>query len=227
MKGKPALQLAPSILNADFRDLAGAAKAAERGGADWLHVDVMDGHMVPNLSMGAQVVRCLKRATRLPLDVHLMVTNPADLAPAFLKAGARRVTVHAELGGQAMRALRKIRAAGAIPGVALRPKTPLARLKPFLGKAKMVLLMSVEPGFGGQAFRPHTLSRVRRLRALADGRDTRLDIQVDGGIDSGNIGRVVAAGANVIVIGCAVYGSRDPAAALRRLAKAARTAAKS
>jgi ribulose-phosphate 3-epimerase len=218
---RPALQMAPSILNADFIDLRGAVRTAEQGGADWLHVDIMDGHMVPNLSMGPHVVKCIRKATRLPLDVHLMVTNPERIVPAFIQAGADRLTVHGELGVKMLVLLKHIRRRGIKTGVALRPGTPLATVKPFMGMTDMVLLMSVEPGFGGQKFKRAVLGKIRQLRAFADRSRLKLDIQVDGGISAANVVRVVGAGANVIVVGCAVYGSRRPVSALRRLRRLA------
>lgn len=185
----------------------------------------MDGHFVPNLSMGPHAVRCLGRRTRLPLDVHLMVSDPARFVDPFLDAGATGVTVHAEARGPLAALLRRIRARGGRAAVALRPRTSLAAAERLLGACDMVLLMTVEPGFGGQPFRRDVLPKIRALRARVNRQGRPLDIQVDGGLTERTIGGAVRAGANVIVAGAAVFGTADPAAAIRRLRRAAERAA--
>ncbi len=212
----PALRLAPSILNADFAHLAGAVRTIERGRGDAVHLDVMDGHFVPNLSFGPAVVAAVARRTRLPLDVHLMVEDPLRFVAPFRRAGATGLTIHAE-ARRAGTALRAVRRAGARPGLALRPGTRLGALEGRWGAFEMVLLMTVEPGFGGQPFRRDVLPKIRALRDLATRRGRALDIQVDGGITAATLPAAVAAGANVIVAGVAVFGARDPVAAIRRL----------
>jgi len=214
------MTLAPSILNADFLDLKGALRIIERGGADWVHLDVMDGHFVPNISLGAHAVSCVRRGTRLPLNVHLMVTDPRRHLGAFLKAGADIVTIHVESRGNTRNLLRAIRARGARVGITLKPETPLSAVGPFLGLVDLVLVMTVEPGFGGQAFHRECLPRVAALRRLAP----RLDIQVDGGVTTATVAKAVAAGASNIVAGCAVFGARDPVRALRRIRRSGEAA---
>lgn len=212
----PPVRIAPSILNADFARLESAVRAIGRGGGAQVHVDVMDGHFVPNLSMGPAVVAALARRTRLPLDVHLMVAEPLGFVEPFRRAGAAELTIHAE-ARQPDAALRAIRRAGARPGLALRPGTGLGALAGRWGAFDMVLLMTVEPGFGGQPFRRDVLPKIRALRDAARRRGRALDIQVDGGITAATLPDAVRAGANVLVAGVAVFGSRDPVAAIRRL----------
>ncbi len=223
----PKVKFAPSILNADPLDLRGALKIIKRGGGDQVHVDIMDGHFVQNLSMGPHVIHSLKAATRLPLDVHLMVTDPKRFIDPFLKAGANALTLHVESRGPLKDLLKKVRRWGARAAVALRPRTPLAALRGLLPHVDMVLLMTVEPGFGGQRFRKDVLSKIRTLRQRVRRMRPVLDIQVDGGIDPRTVASVVKAGANVIVTGWAVFGSRDPVAALKRLRKLATAAQRS
>jgi len=189
-----------------------------------VHVDVMDGHFVPNLSMGPQMVESLRRHTDLPIDVHLMVSNPGKFVGPFVRAGASSLTVHAEAGRSVRRLLDRIRATGAGAALALRPRTPLSALHGLVQHADMVLLMTVEPGFGGQPFQRRVLPKIRALRALARRLGLRLDIQVDGGITPRTVRTAVRAGANVLVAGVAVFGAPDPAAAVRRLRRCAEAA---
>jgi ribulose-phosphate 3-epimerase len=211
------VRLAPSILSADFTTLGTEVAAAERGGADQIHVDVMDGHFVPNLTMGPAVVAAVRRATQLPVDVHLMVSDPDRFLEAFAQAGASILTVHAEVLPHLNRTLQAIRRLGCRAGVALNPSTPLTAIEEVVGDLDLVLVMSVNPGFGGQAFLPESESKIARVRQflLRAGRDA--DIEVDGGIDQGNIGRVVAAGATMIVAGASIFGTKDPESAARTL----------
>jgi len=211
------VDIAPSILAADFTRLGEAIAAVERGGASIVHVDVMDGHFVPNITVGLPVVRSLARATRLPLDTHLMISEPGRYAEQFVEAGAQMVSVHVEIDPHLHRTLTAIKAKGAQAGIAINPATPLAALEEALAFADFVLLMSVNPGFGGQHFIPTTLDKLRRLRRMIDERGLKTRIEIDGGIDKSNIAEVVAAGAEIIVAGTAVFGQGDAARAVREL----------
>lgn len=212
------VKVAPSILSADFGRLAAEVKAIEQAGADLVHVDVMDGRFVPNLTIGPLVVEAVKRSTTLPLDVHLMIVEPERYIGDFAKAGASIITVHQETCPHLHRTLQQIRAAGATPSVVLNPSTPLSAIEEVLDDVEQVLLMSVNPGFGGQAFIPSTVDKVRRLRALLDGRGrSHVDIEVDGGINPDTAKQVVAAGATVLVAGNAVFKSPDYAKAIAAL----------
>lgn len=210
------VRIAPSILSADFMALGADVARIERAGAGFVHVDVMDGHFVPNLSMGVPLVKQLARATDLPLDVHLMVSNPLDQIPWFAQAGADSLTVHAEVlyGDDLVRAVRAIREAGCKAAVALKPKTPVETLAPVIADLDMVLIMSVEPGFSGQSYIEGSEERVARVARMAREAGASPLIQVDGGIGEATAPRVAAAGADVLVCGNAVFAAEDPAAAL-------------
>ncbi len=211
------VRVAPSILSADFARLADEAARMEQAGADWLHVDVMDGHFVPNLTIGAPVVKALRRVTKLPLDCHLMIDEPARYTPDFLEAGADGITFHVEAQGDPRATARAIRAGGARAGLALRPKTPVDAALELLDELDMVLVMTVEPGFGGQAYMPDMEPKLRALAAAIGERP--IDIQVDGGLTPNTVGHAAGAGANVIVAGSAVFRAPDATeavAALRR-----------
>lgn len=202
--------IAPSILSADFGRLADEVRAIEEGGCDLVHVDVMDGRFVPNLTIGPLVVEAVKKTAQKPLDVHLMIVEPEKYVDAFVAAGASILTVHAEACTHLHRTIQQIRKAGARPAVSLNPATPLSAIDYVLEDVDMVLLMSVNPGFGGQSFIPSTLRKIRELRQMADERGLRdLWIEVDGGIGPKNVAEVAAAGANVFVAGSAVFGAED------------------
>ena len=211
------VRLAPSILSADFASLGAQVAAAERGGADLIHVDVMDGHFVPNLTMGPAVVAAVRRVTTLPLDVHLMVTDPDRFLDAFAEAGASILTVHAEVLPHLSRTIQAIKQLGCLAGVALNPSTPLSAIEEVAGEVDLVLVMSVNPGFGGQSFLPNSESKIARVRQLLTSAGSDADIEVDGGIDPGNVGLVVAAGATMIVAGASIFGTKDPESAARML----------
>lgn len=207
------IKLAPSILSADFARLGQQAAEAEAAGADYLHVDVMDGHFVPNLSIGPAVVAALRPHTRLPLDVHLMIENPDRYLAEFAKAGAGIITVHVEACPHLHRTLAAIRELGAKAGVSLNPATPLSAIEEALPWADLALVMSVNPGFGGQKFIPASLDKIRRLRALLDARGfSATELEVDGGINAENVAAAVAAGARVLVAGAAVFNQRESVA---------------
>lgn len=208
------VKIAPSILSADFGRLADEARRTQDAGADMIHLDVMDGHFVPNITMGPATVESLRKATTLPLDVHLMISNPADYVDGFIEAGADYLTVHIESNGDIGSILEEIREKGARPGLTLNPPTPVSRITDLIHLADLVLVMSVNPGFGGQEFISSALPKLRALRAAiaASGRD--IDLEIDGGINLGNLPDVCVAGANVIVAGSAIYGSDDLEAAI-------------
>ncbi|MGE0813926.1 MAG: ribulose-phosphate 3-epimerase [Vicinamibacterales bacterium] len=215
------LRVAPSILSADFAYLARDIAAAEAGGADLLHVDVMDGHFVPNLTIGPPVVRAIRRVASVPLDVHLMVTNPDPYLDAYAAAGASMISVHAEVLPHLHRTLTAIRDLGVQAGVALNPSTPVSVLEDVADQLDFILVMSVNPGFGGQRFIPRALAKVRAAAALLAAAGGRAFVEVDGGIDTSNARAVVEAGASVLVAGHAVFGQPDAAAAVRALRAAA------
>jgi len=215
------IEIAPSILSADFARLGEEIEAAERGGATVIHVDVMDGHFVPNLTVGLPVVRSLARATRLPLDAHLMISEPGLYAEKFVEAGAQMVSVHIEADPHIHRTLAAIRKRGAKAGVVINPATSLFHLEEALQFADYVLVMSVNPGFGGQEFIPTSVEKVRRLRRMIEERGLQTSIEIDGGIDRDNIAACAAAGAEIFVAGTAVFGQGDPTRSVRELLAAA------
>jgi ribulose-phosphate 3-epimerase len=215
------IQIAPSILSADFSALGAAIALVESAGADLIHVDVMDGHFVPNITIGVPVVAALKRVARVPLDVHLMIENPDRYVEAFVKAGAARLSVHVEVLPHLHRTIQLIKSLGAQAGVAINPSTSVSALQEMAGELDHVLVMSVNPGFGGQTFIPRSESKIRAIRAMLDGAGNAAPIEVDGGVDRGNVGRLVAAGASMFVAGAAIFGAADPAAATRELRAAA------
>lgn len=214
------IDIAPSILSADFSRLSEEIEAVRRGGATILHVDVMDGHFVPNLTVGLPVVKSIAEATDLPIDAHLMISEPGRYAQQFVEAGAKMVSVHVEADAHLHRTLAAIKAAGAMAGVVLNPATPLESLGEALLFADYVLVMSVNPGFGGQKFIKTSVDKVRRLRNMIEERRLATRIEIDGGIDLENIAAVVAAGAEIIVSGSAIFGAADPEAAVRGLREA-------
>jgi ribulose-phosphate 3-epimerase len=217
----PLVQVAPSILSADFAALGRDIAAAERGGADLIHVDVMDGHFVPNITIGPPVVRAIKRIATRPLDVHLMIEEPDRYIEEFIAAGASMVSVHVEAVPHLHRSVTHIKKLGARAGVVLNPSTPAALLEDIAPDVDFVLVMSVNPGFGGQSFIPNTLQKLRRVRAVLTAAGSSAPIEIDGGIDLTNVAEVVAAGANILVVGQAIFGTSDAEAATRTLRAAA------
>jgi len=201
--------IAPSILSADFSRLGDEIKAVEAAGADWIHADIMDGHFVPNITMGPLVVEAVRRVTSLPIDVHLMIENPDNYIFAFAEAGASLISVQIETCVHLNRTVQLIRESGARPGVVLNPSTPLQTLDWILEYVDYVLIMSVNPGFGGQAFIPNTLARVKALREMIKNRGLNTLIEVDGGVNAKTIADIAAAGTDVLVAGSAIFGSRD------------------
>ncbi|MFZ1701992.1 MAG: ribulose-phosphate 3-epimerase [Pyrinomonadaceae bacterium] len=210
-------EIAPSILSADFTRLAEAIEAVKDGGATILHVDVMDGHFVPNITIGLPVVRSIRKATDMTIDTHLMISEPGRYAVDFVKAGANMVSVHVEADAHLQRTLTAIRDAGAKSGIAINPATPIESLTETLPYADFVLLMSVNPGFGGQTFIPTMVDKLRRLKEMITTRELSVRIEIDGGIDASNIAEIVGAGAEIIVAGSAVFGGGKPTEAVKGL----------
>jgi ribulose-phosphate 3-epimerase len=219
------IEIVPSILSADFARLADDIARVERGGAKMLHLDVMDGHFVPNLTIGPPIVECVRKTTRLHLDVHLMIENPERFVTAFVQAGANSVSVHYEAARNLDAVLGMIREAGAKAGVVLNPATPVAVLQEVVEVADYVLLMSVNPGFGGQKLIPYVLEKVRQLAALRREKKLALPIEIDGGVHKENLAEVVRAGCDWIVTGSAIFHSGDPEATLREMREIAVRAA--
>lgn len=211
------IEIAPSILSADFSRLGEEIKAIEAGGASVLHFDVMDGRFVPNITIGLPVLKSVRKITSLKIDAHLMIVEPSRYAAEFVAAGADMVSVHVEAEVHLQRTLTAIREAGGEAGIAVNPATPLVMLEEALPFADFILLMSVNPGFGGQKFIPTSLDKLRRLRRMIDERGLKTRIEIDGGIDAGNIGKIAEAGAEIVVAGSAVFGGGRPAEAVREL----------
>ena len=215
-------RIAPSILSANFAALGAAISAVEAGGADMIHVDVMDGHFVPNITIGPVVVSSVKRVARVPLDVHLMITDPDKYAEAFVKAGADMLSVHVEVLPHLHRTIQLIKSLGVKAGVVLNPSTPPVAIEEIAGEVDFVLVMSVNPGFGGQAFIPKSLQKVTAIRGMLDrAGNVQAAIEIDGGIDLSNVGRAVDAGVDIVVAGSAIFNTPDPAAATKALKDAA------
>ena len=208
-------KIAPSILSADFTRLGEEVKSVEQAGADYIHIDVMDGHFVPNITIGPMIVSAVRQVTELPLDVHLMISNPDFFVEAFVEAGADIITVHAEAVNHLHRSIQYIRSAGARPAVSLNPASPLEMIEYVLDDLGMVLLMTVNPGFGGQAFIPGVIPKIESVREMIDKRGLDIELQVDGGIGPQTIGPVSSAGANVFVAGSAIFHSDDYAETIR------------
>ncbi|MBN2429123.1 MAG: ribulose-phosphate 3-epimerase [Deltaproteobacteria bacterium] len=213
-------KISPSILSADFSALGAAVRQVEEGGADWIHVDVMDGHFVPNITIGPLVVKAVRKVTKLPLDVHLMIEKPERYIDVFAAAGSDYLTVQAEACVHLHRVLQSIRQAGMKAGVALNPHTPLCAIEEVLGDLDLILIMSVNPGFGGQQFIPASLDKLKRLRALLGERGlTHIDIEVDGGVKLDNARKIADAGAEVLVAGSAIFDTPDPSFAVQEMKK--------
>jgi ribulose-phosphate 3-epimerase len=219
------LKIAPSLLSANFAALDRDIAAAERGGADMLHVDIMDGHFVPNLTMGPPVVKAIRKVATVPLDVHLMIEEPDRYIEAFVQSGAAMVSVHVEVLPHLHRTLQLIRSLGVKAGVALNPSTPVVALEEVVNELDHVLVMSVNPGFGGQTFIPRSESKIRAVRSMLDRAGSAAAIEVDGGIDASNAARVVAAGADILVAGHSIFSTGDPERATRELRAVASGAA--
>jgi ribulose-phosphate 3-epimerase len=215
------IEIAPSILSADFRRLGEQIAVVEQAGASYIHVDVMDGHFTPNLTVGPFIVEWVRKATKLPIDAHLMIENPDNFIGAFARAGANMISVHPEATYHLDRTLNHIRQAGCQAGVVLNPATPLAMIEEVVAEVDYVLLMSVNPGFGGQKFIPSSLDKLRRLRLLIRMKSSPARIEIDGGVGLNNVAEVVAAGAEILVAGSAVFGAENPAEALKELLRAA------
>ncbi len=215
------IKISPSILSADFAELGAEVRAVEAGGADYIHIDVMDGHFVPNITIGPFIVKAVKAVTELPLDVHLMIENPECYIPEFAAAGADIITVHAESTVHLNATVAEIKKLGKKAGVSLNPSTPVCLLEEVIGELDLVLVMSVNPGFSGQSYIQSSTAKVRKVRKMLDEAGSKAELQVDGGIKISNIAEVAAAGADVFVAGSAVYGSDDYKATIEALKNAA------
>jgi ribulose-phosphate 3-epimerase len=212
-------KIAPSILSADFTKLGEEVKSIEQAGADYVHIDVMDGHFVPNITIGPGIVKAVRSVTQLPLDVHLMISNPDDFIEDFAESGADIITVHAEATNHLHRSMQHIKRAGARPSASLNPASPLQMIEYVLDDLDMVLLMTVNPGFESQEFIPEVIPKIKRLREIIDDRGLNIEIEVDGGINPGNIGLISSAGADVFVAGSAIFYSDDYAKTIRKMRK--------
>ena len=217
MKKDSKVLIAPSILSADFSRLADEIQSVEKAGADWIHVDVMDGHFVPNLTIGPVVVQWIRKATRLPLDVHLMIEQPSDYIPQFAKAGADSITFHVEAVSDPARVIGEIKNLGKRAGISVRPKTPLSTILPYIQDLDLVLIMTVEPGFGGQKFMADMMTKVGELKAAVAEKGLDLKIEVDGGINAETAVLAVSEGADVLVAGNAIFAEKDRAGAIKKL----------
>jgi len=202
-------KIAPSILSADFAYLADEIAKVTEAGADMIHVDVMDGHFVPNFTIGPPIVKAIRKVTRLPLDVHLMMTNPDDYIHDFIKAGSNYITVHVETCPHLHRTIQSIKEEGVKAGVTLNPATPLSSVEEILGEVDLLLIMSVNPGFGGQGFIPSVLEKLRRARTMIDQRGAKVELEIDGGIKVENVAAIAQAGADILVSGSAIFQSKD------------------
>lgn len=211
------IKISPSILSCDYSKMGEEFKRMEECGADWLHIDVMDGHFVPNITLGAPIVKCMRKCSSLVFDVHLMISDPKKYIPDFVKAGADIITFHIESDSPTEETIDLIRSLGCKAALSVKPKTPVEVVFPFLEKLSMVLVMTVEPGFGGQSFMADMLDKVKVLRTECEKRGLDTDIQVDGGINEQNAGLAVLSGANVLVAGSAVFGSKDAKATIASL----------
>lgn len=211
------IKISPSILSCDYSKMGEEFKRMKDCGADWLHIDVMDGHFVPNITLGAPIVKCMRKCSDLVFDVHLMISDPKKYIPDFVKAGADIITFHVESDSPVEETVDLIRSLGCKAALSVKPKTPVEVVFPYLDKLSMVLVMTVEPGFGGQSFMADMMDKVKLLRAECEKRGLDMDIQVDGGINEKNAGLTVESGANVLVAGSAIFGSADPKATIASL----------
>ncbi|HET6465433.1 MAG TPA: ribulose-phosphate 3-epimerase [Nitrospiria bacterium] len=213
-------KIAPSILSADFAYLADEIAKVTEAGADMIHVDVMDGHFVPNFTIGPPIVKAIRKVTRLPLDVHLMMTNPDDYIHDFIKAGSNYITVHVETCPHLHRTIQSIKEEGVKAGVTLNPATPLSSVEEILGEVDLLLIMSVNPGFGGQGFIPSVLEKLRRARTMIDQRGAKVELEIDGGIKVENVAAIAQAGADILVSGSAIFQSKDYKDTIQKMRKA-------
>ena len=214
------LQIAPSILSADFARLADEIQAVEAAGADLIHIDVMDGRFVPNLTIGPVVVEAARKVTRLPLDVHLMIVEPERLIPDFIEAGSHSITVHVETCPHLHRTVQMIKERGIQVGVTLNPSTPLSQIEPILSDVDLLLIMSVNPGFGGQRFIPQVLEKIRQARSLIDAQGCPVELEVDGGVKVENMKELAEAGATIFVAGSAIFGTKDYKETIQKMRQA-------